>query len=107
MCVYTNKFAVVVDDNWCPLGQDYGSGPYTVVFPAGETSIQFNVTITSDDVYERNETFQLTIDSLSLPLNVTTAELDQATVIIINDDCKYIKYYVWLKCVISIEFFLC
>ena len=50
--------------------------------------MQFNVSINSDDTLEHNETFQLTIDSSSLPLDASTADPDEATVVIINDDCK-------------------
>ena len=50
--------------------------------------MRFDVSIISDDIFEHNETFQLSIDSSSLPLNVSTGYPDQATVIIINDDCK-------------------
>ena len=63
-------------------------GPYTVMFPAGVTSMEFNVSITNDDTLEHNETFQLTIDSSSLPVGASTADPNQATVVIINDDCK-------------------
>ena len=71
------------------IGDDYISGPYSVTFPAGATSMQFNVSISADDTLERNETFRLTIVSSSLPLDASTADPDQATVVIINDDCKH------------------
>jgi len=67
---------------------DYEAGPYSVTFPAGVTRMEFTVSIISDDTFEHNETFQLSIDSPSLPPNVSTANPNQATVIIINDDCK-------------------
>ena len=61
-------------------------GPYTVVFPAGVTSSQFNVSIINDAEREQSETFQLTINSTLL--NVSAVSPDQATVIITDDDCK-------------------
>ena len=70
------------------LGDDYSSGQHSVMIPAGATSMQFNVSISADGTLEHNETFQLTIDSSLLPLDVSTADPDQATVVIINDDCK-------------------
>ena len=70
------------------LGDDYLSGPYTVSFPAGATSMQFNVSISADDILEHNETFRLTINSSTLPVGASTADPDQATVVIRNDDCK-------------------
>ena len=50
--------------------------------------MRFDVSLISDDAFEHNETFHLSINSSSLPLNVSTTAPDQATVIIINDDCK-------------------
>ena len=76
------------DDCLHSLGGDYVSGPYAVTFPAGVTSMQFNVSVSGDDTLEHNETFQLTIDSSSLPVSASTADPAQATVVIINDDCK-------------------
>ena len=76
------------DDYLHSLGDDYVSRPYAVTLLSGVTSMQFNVSISVDDILEHNETFQLTIDSSSLPLDASTANPDQATVVIINDDCK-------------------
>ena len=76
------------DDYLHSLGDDYVSGRYAVTLLSGVTSMQFNVSISVDDILEHNETFQLTIDSSSLPLDASTANPDQATVVIINDDCK-------------------
>ena len=67
---------------------DYGSGPYTVTFPAGVTSVPFNVSIIDDMIFEGNENFILTIDRSSLPNDVTVGSPDQATVTIVDDDRK-------------------
>lgn len=53
------------------------------------TSIVFNATIISDDyVLEEDEIFYLTIDSSSLPNDITAGSPFQATVTITDDDCK-------------------
>ena len=64
---------------------DYTSGPYTVTFPAGQTTASFNVLITADNVFEGNENFTLTIDSSSLPTGLTVGDPGQATVIITEE----------------------
>ena len=55
------------------------------MFPAGETNVSFDVTITNDNVLENNETFNLTIVGESLPNNVTVGKISQTTVTIVND----------------------
>ena len=67
---------------------DYGSGPYTVTFPAGETSIQFDIMINDDNIVEGSETFNLVIQRNSLPSRVTRNNPGQATVTILDDDSK-------------------
>ena len=66
---------------------DYTSGPYSVTFPAGVTSVPFNITINNDNVFEDNENFTLTINS-SLPTGVMAGNPGQATVTIVDNDCK-------------------
>ena len=61
---------------------DYTSGPYTVIFPAGQTTATFNVPINDDDTFEMNENFMLTIDSSSLPTSFTIGNPGQAIVTI-------------------------
>ena len=68
---------------------DYNSGPYTVQFDVGVTRVSFNILISNDNVLERDETFGLSVDALSLPNRVTTSTPDQATVIILANDSKY------------------
>ena len=74
---------------------DYGSGPYTVTFPAGMTMVSFNIPINDDDILEGSESFMLTIDPNSLPSGgtITVGSPDQATVTIVDDDRKLIYYY--------------
>ena len=67
---------------------DYNTGPYSVTFPAGRTRTSITVTIRDDNVVEVNENFILSIDQSSLPNNVTIGDRSQATVTILDDDCK-------------------
>ena len=69
-------------------GTDYGSGPYTVTFVAGQTRTVFNVPLNNDDYYEGNENFVVTINSSSLPSRVTPGNPNQATVTIVDNDGK-------------------
>ena len=67
---------------------DYTSGPYTVTFPAGQTTATFNISINDDDEVEEDENFTLTINETSLPSDVTRGIFGEATVTIMNDDGK-------------------
>ena len=68
---------------------DYGSGPYTVTFPAGVTSASFDIPINNDMISEGDEDFTLTIDPSSLPPTcVSVGSPDQATVTTKDDDGK-------------------
>ena len=64
------------------------------MFPAGTTKVVFNIVLINDDVLEESETFDVIINSSSLPSNVTIGELGVATVIIGDNDgescvCSY------------------
>ena len=54
------------------------------------TSVTFNVAtiINDDNILEENEIFYLTIDSSSLPNDITAGTPLQVPVTIINDDSK-------------------
>ena len=67
-------------------GIDHDSGPYTVIFPAGQTQASFSVPLTKDNYYEGNENFVLVINSLSLLSRVTPGSPSQATVTIVDND---------------------
>ena len=69
-------------------GVDYGSGPYTVTFPAGVTSVSFDVPITDDNILEDDETFDLIISSTSLS-SISIGIQNQTTVTIEMNDRKY------------------
>ena len=72
---------------------DYESGPYTVIIPAEESSIQFDISIVDDDVLEGNERFNLIINSSSLPNHVTVTTPYQARVIIVDNDGELLIAY--------------
>ena len=55
-------------------GIDYDSGPYTVKFPAGQTSVQFNVLINDDSILEGDESFTLTVFNATLHLTIVDNE---------------------------------
>ena len=65
---------------------DYTSGPYTVTFPAGQTTATFNISTNDDDILEEDQSFTLTINETSLPDNVTHGIFGEVTVTIVNDD---------------------
>ena len=67
---------------------DYESGPYRVIIPAGQLSVQFDIAINDDNILENDENFDLAINATSLPDCVVT-DPNQATVIILDNDGKY------------------
>ena len=70
-------------------GVDYDTGPYTVIFPAGQTIVPFDVSITDDNICEGDEIFTLTINSTALPSNVGVGNPGASTVTIVDDEGKY------------------
>ena len=79
-------------------GIDYDSGPYTVIVPAGVTSVSFDVPISDDNIFKSNGTFILTINSSSLPSDVIVGNPGQAIVTIVDDDRKLLSL-----CYIAVE----
>jgi len=69
-------------------GVDYNSGLYTIIIPAGQTFVPFNVSINDDNVFEGTEDFDLTIDPSSLPDGVTGGDPGSATVTIVDNEGK-------------------
>ena len=65
-------------------GDDYSSGPYTVMFPAGMTTAYFVVSIINDNLLEGNETFTLTLNPLLLPSDVIIGDPTEAIVTIVD-----------------------
>ena len=87
-------------------GSDYNSGPYDVTFPAGQTNATFDIPIINDNILERNENFSLTIIVMkSLPRNVTTNVIAQATVTIIDNDSECLMFELQTKFIIVITLY--
>ena len=57
------------------------------------TRVSFNISINNDDTFEDNETFTLIINTSSLPSHVIVGSPGQATVTIVDDDCKLFLSY--------------
>ena len=88
MSEVTSSQTVNSSNNVTGGGVDYDSGPYTVTFPAGVTSVPFDVPISDDNILEDDEVFTLIINN-SLPNRVTVNKRrGQATVFILNSDSK-------------------
>ena len=75
---------------------DYYLGPYYVTIPAGDTNASFIIQIFDDNIVERNETFQLFIDTASLPHYILADGNDSTTVTIVDDNCEfmYVRMYI-------------
>ena len=87
----------VLDFELCYLiitgGGDYESGPFSIRIPAGEISVGFNISIIdSNNIFEMNETFSLTIDPSSLPNRVYQQLNCMLTVTIVDDDGEHDSY---------------
>ena len=67
---------------------DFYFGSHTINFDAEMTSVQFNVSINDDNIYEGNETFNLSINSSTLPNKVIVGNPGQTTVTIVDNDGK-------------------
>ena len=67
------------------------SGPFIVTIPAGLTTVSFDIPIIDDTIYERAETFMLTIDQSSVPDGIAISNPRNSTIFITEDsDCKHI-----------------
>ena len=69
-------------------GEDYDSGPYSIMFLAGMTSVPFSILINNDTTFEANETFMITINS-QLSYAIMVGDPVEAIVTIVDDDSKY------------------
>ena len=70
---------------------DYVCGSCSVKFIAGTTSSSFDVALIDNNVYRGNVYFYISINPLSLPAVAINGRTNYAEVIIIDDDCKYIR----------------
>ena len=82
-CLYYNN-----NSNNLTGGVDYDSGPYTITFPAGATSVSLNILVYDNQKYEENKNFTLIVSNDSLPHGVVVGKPSQVTLIIRNDDSK-------------------
>ena len=87
---------MISSNNIAGGGVDYDSGPYTVTFPAGQTSVSFNVSINDDRIFETNESLSLAIIQPSLPTGVSRRNPGQITVIILDNDGELYNELVFL-----------
>ena len=67
-------------------GDDYISGPYPVIIPAGQTHIKLNISVTDDNVPEDDKNFDLIIIGRSLSKGFVRGEIRRIRVIIVDDD---------------------
>ena len=83
--------AIGVNNTECTIvnsENDYTMGLYNVTFPANVTVGVINIPVCDDIVLEEDESFSISVVSQSLIDNVTVGNVDQAIVVIVNDDCK-------------------
>ena len=59
---------------------------FNVAIPAGDTSIKFNISIIDDNLFERDESFFVTVDSSTLPSRILVQPDCMAVVTIVDDD---------------------
>ena len=63
--------------------------PKQVAIPGGQTSVQFTITVTNEDIVEKDEQFQVSFTYYGGQPGVTARPgFDQANITIKNDDCK-------------------
>ena len=74
-------------------GIDYNSGPYNVSFPIGSVVVLFDILINNDNVFERNERFNVHINSVTNGHIVGVPETARVT--IMDNDSKY-----FINCII-------
>ena len=74
---------------------DYHYGPFSVTIPAGETKASFYVTIYDDNTIERNESFYLYIQSYTSSEHIIIGSINDATISIIDNDCKYVYKFIF------------
>lgn len=58
------------------------------------TTVQYDILIADDNLVEEHESYEFTIFQSLLPTNVNAGEVNQVTVIVVDDDCMFIKYYI-------------
>ena len=93
--IFSDITAVGVNNTECTIVKsenDYTKGSYNVTFPANVTIGVIDIPVCDDIVLEEDESFNISIVAQSLVDNVTIGSVDQATVIIVDDDRKLYIY---------------
>ena len=93
--VVSDISAVGVNNTECIIinsENDYTKGSYNVTFPANVTVGVIDIPVCDDIVLEEDESFNISIISQSLVDNVTVGSVDQAMVIVVDDDRKFCIY---------------
>ena len=80
--------------NFITGGDDYNSGPYNITFSAGMTSSSLAIMINDDSVFEDDESFSLTIDSV--PSSITIGDPREATVTIVDNESNSHNYNLFI-----------
>ena len=70
--------------------KDYVLVQHTAEFPVRMSRAEISIQINNDSIFEGNENFTISIDSSSLPRNITTRGPSEAIVTIIDDDRELI-----------------
>ena len=70
-------------------GIGYYSGPYNVIFSAGETSALLDISVYNNNVFEDTTNFMLTISKFSLPDRINRGKPGNARINIVDDDGKW------------------
>ncbi|XP_065910088.1 uncharacterized protein [Dysidea avara] len=71
---------------------DYNSGPYNVTVLAGNTVGFLNIKLIDDNLLEKVENFNLTIESSSLPIGIFLGKFIEASVVIVDNDETTINF---------------
>ena len=66
--------------------EDYEYETLNVTIPAGNIGASFNISIFDDDIFEANESFNVTIDSFSLPHRFLVQSVDCMVMVTIIDN---------------------
>ena len=93
--IFSDITAVGVNNTECTIvnsKNDYTKGSYNITFPANVTVGVIDIPVCDDIVLEEDESFNISIVAQSLVDNVTIGSVDQATVIIVDDDRKLYVY---------------
>lgn len=79
-------------------GENGGQTQHLVTFPAGTNCTSFTIPINDDNLSEENETFSITIMSMSLPFGIVLGDDKETEVVIIDNNSE------WIFCTTSSAF---